>query len=145
MTRFLISLILITTLNTNLFACKTPNELIDNYFRDFNSANSKKIEKNFSFPFMVIQNGKKTIHNELSSFYDFEIIKNTGWKESVINSVILISKKNKSAIAHVNFSRINDKDTVYLTTDAHYILINKDNNWYISGIIIDGNVPLGKE
>ncbi len=145
MTRFLISLILITTLNTNLFACKTPNELIDNYFRDFNSANSKKIEKNFSFPFMVIQNGKKTIHNELSSFYDFEIIKNTGWKESVINSVILILKKNKSAIAHVNFSRINDKDTVYLTNDAHYILINKDNNWYISGIIIDGNVPLGKE
>ena len=59
MTRFLISLILITTLNTNLFACKTPNELMDNYFRDFNSANSKKIEKNFSFPFMVIQNGKK--------------------------------------------------------------------------------------
>tara|TARA_B100000242_G_scaffold205782_1_gene149284 strand:- start:402 stop:854 length:453 start_codon:yes stop_codon:yes gene_type:complete len=145
MIRVLISLILITTLNTSLFACKTPKELMDNYFQDFNSANSKKIEKNFSFPFMVIQNGKKTIHNELSSFYDFENIKDTGWKESVINSVILILKKNKSAITQVNFSRINDKDTVYLTTDAYYILINKDDNWYISGIIIDGKVPLGKE
>ena len=98
MIRVLISLILITTLNTSLFACKTPKELMDNYFQDFNSANSKKIEKNFSFPFMVIQNGKKTIHNELSSFYDFENIKDTGWKESVINSVILILKKNKSII-----------------------------------------------
>ena len=145
MIRVLISLILITTLNTSLFACKTPKELMDNYFQDFNSANSKKIEKNFSFPFMVIQNGKKTIHNELSSFYDFENIKDTGWKESVINSVILILKKNKSAITQVNFSRINDKDTVYLTTDAYYILINKDDNWYISGIIIDGKVPLGQE
>ena len=145
MTRFLISLILITTLNTSLFACKTPRELMDNYFQDFNSTNSKKIEKNFSFPFMLIQNGKKTIHNELSSFYDFENIKNTGWKESVINSVTLILQKNKSAITQVNFSRINEKDTVYLTTDAYYILINKDDNCYISGIIIDGNVTLGKE
>ena len=144
-TRFLISLILITTLNTSLFACKTPRKLMDNYFQDFNSANSKKIEKNFSFPFMLIQNGKKTIHNELSSFYDFENIKNTGWKESVINSVTLILQKNKSAITQVNFSRINEKDTVYLTTDAYYILINKDGNCYISGIIIDGNVTLGKE
>ena len=71
---------------------------------------------------MLIQNGKKTIHNELSSFYDFENIKNTGWKESVINSVTLILQKNKSAITQVNFSRINEKDTVYLTTDAYYIL-----------------------
>tara|TARA_B100000941_G_scaffold221742_1_gene164048 strand:- start:424 stop:861 length:438 start_codon:yes stop_codon:yes gene_type:complete len=145
MIRGLISLILITILNTSLFACKSPKELIDNYFQDFNSANSKKIEKNFSFPFMLIQNGKKTIHNELSSFYNFENIKNTGWKESVINSVKLIFEENKSAITKVNFSRINGKDTVYLTTDAYYILINKEDNWYISGIIIYSNFPLGIE
>ncbi len=145
MIRGLISLILITILNTSLFACKSPKELMDNYFQDFNSANSKKIEKNFSFPFMLIQNGKKTIHNELSSFYNFENIKNTGWKESVINSVKLIFEENKSAITKVNFSRINAKDTVYLTTDAYYILINKEDNWYISGIIIYSNFPLGIE
>ena len=141
--RGLISLILITILNTSLFAYNTPKELMDNYFQDFNSSNSKKIEKNFSFPFMLIQNGKKTIHNELSSFYNFENIKKTGWKESVINSVILILEENKSAITKVNFSRINYKDTAYLTTDAYYILINKEDNWYISGIIMDSNVPLG--
>ena len=145
MIRGLISFILITILNTSLFACKSPKELMDNYFQDFNSANSKKIEKNFSFPFMLIQNGKKTIHNELSSFYNFENIKNTGWKESVINSVKLIFEENKSDITKVNFSRINGKDTVYLTTDAYYILINKEDNWYISGIIIYSNFPLGIE
>ena len=127
------------------YTCETPEELMDNYFNDFNAQDIIMIERNFSFPLMVIQNGKKTIHNELSSFYDFENIKDTGWKESVINSVVLILNKNKSAITQVNFSRINDKDTVYLTTDAYYILINKDDNWYISGIIIDGKVPLGKE
>ena len=138
--------LVITLIMTNyLYACKTPNELMDNYFNDFSSGDIKKIERNYSFPLMVIQNGNKTIHEEISTFLNFEEIRKTGWKESVINSVMVILKKDKSAVTQVNFSRVNNKGDVYLTTDANYILIKEGEDWYISGVIIDSDIPLGIE
>ena len=138
--------LVITLIMTNyLYACKTPNELMDNYFNDFSSGDIKKIERNYSFPLMVIQNGNKTIHEEISTFLNFEEIRKTGWKESVINSVMVILKKDKSAVTQVNFSRVNDRGDVYLTTDANYILIKEGEDWYISGVIIDSDIPLGIE
>ena len=138
--------LVITLIMTNyLYACKTPNELMDNYFNDFSSGDIKKVERNYSFPLIVIQNGNKTIHEEISTFLNFEEIKKTGWKESVINSVMVIIKKDKSAVTQVNFSRVNNKGDVYLTTDANYILIKEGEDWYISGVIIDSDIPLGIE
>ena len=138
--------LVITLIMTNyLYACKTPNELMDNYFNDFSSGDIKKVERNYSFPLIVIQNGNKTIHEKISTFLNFEEIKKTGWKESVINSVMVILKKDKSAVTQVNFSRVNNKGDIYLTTDANYILIKEDEDWYISGVIIDSDVPLGIE
>ena len=128
-----------------LYACKTPNELMDNYFNDFSSGDIKKVERNYSFPLIVIQNGNKTIHEKISTFLNFEEIKKTGWKESVINSVMVILKKDKSAITQVNLSRVNNKGDVYLTTDVNYILIKEGEDWYISGVIIDSDIPLGIE
>ena len=138
--------LIITLIMTNyLYACNTPNELMDNYFNDFSSGDVKKVERNYSFPLIVIQNGNKTIHDEISTFLNFKEIKKTGWKESVINSVMIILKKDKSAVTQVNFSRVNNRGNVYLTTDANYILIKEDEDWYISGVIIDSDVPLGIE
>ena len=138
--------LVITLIMTNyLYACKTPNELMDNYFNDFSSGDVKKVERNYSFPLMVIQNGNKTIHEKISTFLNFEEIRKTGWKESVINSVMVILKKDKSAVTQVNFSRVNNRGDVYLTTDANYILIKEGEDWYISGVIIDSDIPLGIE
>ena len=80
-----------------------------------------------------------------SQLLDFKEIKKTGWKESVINSVMIILKKDKSAVTQVNFSRVNNRGDVYLTTDANYILIKEGEDWYISGVIIDSDIPLGIE
>ena len=138
--------LVVTLIMTNyLYACKTPNELMDNYFNDFSSGDIKKVERNYSFPLIVIQNGNKTIHEKISTFLNFEEIKKTGWKESVINSVMVILKKDKSAITQVNLSRVNNKGDVYLTTDVNYILIKEGEDWYISGVIIDSDIPLGIE
>ena len=145
MKKFLLGLVITLIMTNNLYACKTPNELMDNYFNDFSSGDVKKVERNYSFPLMVIQNGNKTIHEEISTFLNFKEIKKTGWKESVINSVMIILKKDKSAVTQVNFSRVNNRGNVYLTTDANYILIKEDEDWYISGVIIDSDVPLGIE
>ena len=145
MRKFLLILVITMMMTENIYACKTPEELMDNYFNDFSSGDIKKVERNYSFPLLVIQNGNKIIHEEISTFLNFKEIKKTGWKESVINSVMIILKKDKSAVTQVNFSRVNNRGNVYLTTDANYILIKEDENWYISGVIIDSDVPLGIE
>ena len=126
------------------YTCETPEELMDNYFNDFNAQDIIMIERNFSFPLMVIQNGKKTIHNNISTFLNFKKIKKTGWNKSVINSLTLSMKRDKSAITQLNFSRINNDGDVYLTSDVNYILLKENDHWYISGIIIDSDVPLGE-
>jgi hypothetical protein len=145
MKKVLLGLVVTIIMNGSVFACKTPEELMDNYFSDFNAQDITMVERNFSFPLMVIQNGKKTIHNDISTFLNFKNIKKTGWSESVINSLTLLFEKNKSAITQLNFSRINNYGNVYLTSDVNYILIKENEHWYISGIIIDSNIPLGIE
>ena len=145
MKKVLLGLVIAIIMNGSVFACKTPEELMDNYFSDFNTQDITMVERNFSFPLMVIQNGKKTIHNDISTFLNFKNIKKTGWSESVINSLTLLLEKNKSAITQLNFSRINNDGNVYLTSDVNYILIKENEHWYISGIIIDSNIPLGIE
>jgi len=145
MKKVLLGLVITLIMTNNIYACKTPNELINNYFNDFNSGDINKVEKNFSFPLMVIQNGKQKIHNKTSTFLNYKAIRKTGWSESIINSVMLIIEKDKSAVTQVNFSRVNNKGDVYLTTDANYILIKEGENWYISGVIIDSDIPLGIE
>ena len=145
MRKFLLILVITMMMTGSIYACKTPEELMDNYFNDFSSGDIKKVERNYSFPLFVIQNGNKTIHDEISTFLNFKEIKKTGWKESVINSVMVILKKDKSAITQVNLSRVNNKGDVYLTTDVNYILIKEGEDWYISGVIIDSDIPLGIE
>ena len=145
MKKVLLGLVMAVIMTNNLFAYKTPNKLINNYFNDFNSGDISKVEKNFSFPLMVIQNGKQKIHNKTSTFLNYKAIRKTGWSESIINSVMLIIEKDKSAVTQVNFSRVNNKGDVYLTTDANYILIKEGEDWYISGVIIDSDIPLGIE
>jgi len=145
MKKVLLGLVITLIMTNNIYACKTPNELINNYFNDFNSGDINKVEKNFSFPLMVIQNGKQKIHNKTSTFLNYKAIRKTGWSESIINSVMLIIEKDKSAVTQVNFSRVNNRGDVYLTTDANYILIKEGEDWYISGVIIDSDIPLGIE
>ena len=145
MKKVLLGLVITLIMTNNIYACKTPNELINNYFNDFNSGDINKVEKNFSFPLMVIQNGKQKIHKETSTFLNYKEIRKTGWSKSIINSVMLIIEKDKSAVTQVNFSRVNNRGDVYLTTDANYILIKEGEYWYISGVIIDSDIPLGIE
>ena len=145
MKNVLCALVIAIMTSFSIFACETPEELMDNYFNDFNAQDIIMIERNFSFPLMVIQNGKKTIHNEISTFLNFKEIRKTGWKESIINSLILFTKKDKSAITQLNFSRINNDGNVYLTSDVNYIILKENEHWYISGIVVDSNIPLGIE
>ena len=74
MKKFLLVLVITMMMTGSIYACKTPEELMDNYFNDFSSGDIKKVERNYSFPLFVIQNGNKTIHDEISTFLDFKEI-----------------------------------------------------------------------
>ena len=99
MKKVLLGLVIAIIMNGSVFACKTPEELMDNYFSDFNAQDIIMVERNFSFPLMVIQNGKKTIHNDISTFLNFKKIKKTGWSESVINSLTLLLERATLSLA----------------------------------------------
>ena len=71
MRKFLLILVITMMMTENIYACKTPEELMDNYFNDFSSGDIKKVERNYSFPLLVIQNGNKIIHEEISTFFNF--------------------------------------------------------------------------
>jgi hypothetical protein len=145
MARVLYGLLLANMMIGSVFASETPEKLFDNYLSDFNAQDTAKIERNFSFPLVVIQNGKKSIHNDVSALLNFDKIKETGWNSSTIDSLRLLFEKTHSAIARMNFSRINNAGNVYLQTDSNYILTKENGKWYISGVIVDSDIPLGTD
>ena len=55
MKNVLCALVIAIMTSFSIFACETPEELMDNYFNDFNAQDIIMIERNFSFPLMVIQ------------------------------------------------------------------------------------------
>ena len=69
MKKVLIGLVIAVIMTGSIYACKTPEELMDNYFNDFSSGDIKKVERNYSFPLIFIQNCNKTIHDEISTFF----------------------------------------------------------------------------
>jgi hypothetical protein len=145
MAKVVYGLLLASMMIGSVFASETPEKLFDNYLSDFNAQDTMKIERNFSFPLVFIQNGKKSILNDVSAFLNFDKIKETGWNRSAINSLTLLFEKTHSAIAQMNFSRINNAGNVYLQTDGNYILTKENGQWYISGIMIDTDIPLGTD
>ena len=92
---------------------------------------------------MVLNNGKKSIHEKISTFINFEGIKETGWEYSFVNSMDTVSELNNTAIVRLNFSRLNKSNEKYLRANADYTLIKENNKWLISSVIIDSDVPMG--
>ena len=120
---------------------ETPNEAIKRYILDFNS--KKEMDGYFQFPIMVLNNGKKSIHEKISTFINFEGIAKTGWEYSFVNSMDTVSELNNTAIVRLNFSRLNKSNEKYLRANADYTLIKENNKWLISSVIIDSDVPMG--
>ena len=118
-----------------------PTAIIRQYISDFNS--KKDLERNFDFPIMVLSNGEKNIHNDLSKIFDYEDLIESGWKYTSINSLDIVSELNNTAIVRLNFYRHNKFDQKYLRANVLYTLTKKDSNWLISSIDADEEVNLG--
>ena len=136
--------LLLTLLVSGSLWAQSPEEALYKYFELFNSADKEAINKASDSPFVFLIGNNKTVSEYYGDSVDFEGLRKQGWAYSKINESELIYADELSAMVDINFSRLSDDDEVLSTTDALYLLVNKDGNWLLKAGFINSNLSLGK-
>jgi len=139
----LVTLLLTFLISGSLWA-QSPEEALYKYFELFNSADKEAINEASDTPFVFLIGNNKTVSEYYGDSVDFEGLRNQGWAYSKINESELIYADELSAMVDINFSRLSEDDEVLSTTDALYLLVNKDGNWLLKAGFINSNLSLGK-
>ena len=136
--------LLLTLLVSGSLWAQSPEEALYKYFELFNRADKEAINKaSFSpFGFLICKN--KTLSENYGVSVFLVGLRNQGWAYSKINESELIYADELSAMVDINFSRLSEDDEVLSTTDALYLLVNKDGNWLLKAGFINSNLSLGK-
>lgn len=141
--KYLITLLLTLLVSGGLWA-ESPEEALYNYFELFNSADKEAINEASDSPFVFLIGNSKTVSENYGDSVDFEGLRNEGWAYSKINESEVIYSDELSAMVDINFSRLSDNEEVLSTTDAIYLLVNKDSKWLLKAGFINSNLSLGK-
>ena len=136
--------LLLTLLVSGSLWTQSPEEALYKYFELFNRADKEAINKASDSPFVFLIGNSKTVSEYYGDSVDFEGLRKQGWAYSKINESELIYADELSAMVDINFSRLSDDDEVLSTTDALYLLVNKDGNWLLKAGFINSNLSLGK-
>ena len=136
--------LLLTLLVSGSLWAQSPEEALYKYFELFNRADKEAINKASDSPFVFLIGNSKTVSEYYGDSVDFEGLRKQGWAYSKINESELIYADELSAMLDINFSRLSDDDEVLSTTDALYLLVNKDGNWLLKAGFINSNLSLGK-
>ena len=139
-----LTILLLTLLVSGDLWAQNPEEALYKYFELFNSADKEAINEASDSPFVFFIGNKKTISKNYGDSVNFEGLKKQGWAYSKVNKSELIYADELSAMVDINFSRLNDDDKVLSTTDATYLLVNKDGKWLLKAGFINSNLSLGK-
>ena len=135
---------LLTLLVSGSLWAQNPEEALYKYFELFNSADKEAINEASDSPFVFLIGNNKTVSEYYGDSIDFEGLKKQGWAYSKINESELIYSDELSAMVDVNFSRLNKDEEVLSTTNATYLLINKEGKWLLKAGFINSNLSLGK-
>ena len=136
--------LLLTLLVSGGLWAQNPEEALYKYFELFNSADKDAINDASDSPFIFFFGTYKTVSENYGDSVDFEGLRKQGWAYSKINKSELIYADELSAMVDINFSRLNDNERVLSTTDATYLLVNKDGKWLLKAGFINSNLSLGK-
>ena len=139
-----LTILLLTLLVSGDLWAQNPEEALYKYFELFNSADKEAINEASDSPFVFFIGNKKTISKNYGDSVNFEGLKKQGWAYSKVNKSELIYADELSAMVDINFSRLNDNERVLSTTDATYLLVNKDGKWLLKAGFINSNLSLGK-
>ena len=141
--KYLTTLLIALLVSGGLWA-ESPEEALYKYFELFNSADKEAINEASDTPFVFLIGNNKTVSESYGDSVDFEGLRNQGWAYSKINESKVLYSDELSAMVDINFSRLSDDDEVLSTTDALYLLVNKDGNWLLKAGFINSNLSLGK-
>ena len=136
--------LLLTLLAFGSLWAQNPEEALYKYFELFNSTDKEGINEASDSPFVFLIGNNKTVSEYYGDSVDFEGLKKQGWAYSKINESKLIYSDELSAMVDVNFSRLNKDEEVLSTTNATYLLINKEGKWLLKAGFINSNLSLGK-
>ena len=136
---FLFSLILLGHLSAG------PEETVKVFFEDFNKEDILAIDRNSDSPFIYVMGKNTVLEEKYSDAINFDGLKKEGWAYSEINKSNVLYDDNDTAMVQVNFSRLNSKDEIILTSDVTYLLVNKDGSWKLKGGFSSNLASLGND
>ena len=136
--------ILITLFISGGLWAQNPEEAVHKFFELFNSTDKAKLNEASDSPFIFLIGNNKTVSENYGDSLDSEGLREQGWAYSKINESELIYSDLISAMVDINFSRISQDKDVLSTTNATYLLLNKEGKWLLKGAFINSNLSLGE-
>ena len=124
---------------------KTPEKFLQYYFDAFNAQDAKKLDTVFAKPFQRIRNGETVSYTSWREYINFEVVKKTGWKRSVINETEIVYDSDKTAVVRILFSRLDASDNIVAKAEAAMIIVKPDSQWKLATILLPETIPVSKE
>lgn len=124
---------------------KTPEKFLQYYFDAFNAQDAKKLDTVFATPFQRIRNGETVSYNSWREYINFDVIKKTGWKRSVIDETEIVYDSDKTAVVRIIFSRLDASDKIVAKAEAAMVVVKPDSQWKLATILLPGSIPVNEE
>ena len=124
---------------------KTPEKFLQYYFDAFNAQDAKKLDTVFAAPFQRIRNGEIVSYNSWREYINFDVVKKTGWKRSVIDETEIVYDSDKTAVVRIIFSRLDASNKIVAKAEAAMVVVKPDSQWKLATILLPGSIPVSEE
>ena len=124
---------------------KTPEKFLQYYFDAFNAQDAEKLDTVFATPFQRIRNGETVNYTSWREYINFEVVKKTGWKRSVINETEIVYDSDKTAVVRILFSRLDASDNIVAKAEAAMIIVRPGSQWKLATILLPESIPVSEE
>ena len=124
---------------------KTPEKFLQYYFDAFNAQDAEKLDTVFAAPFQRIRNGETVSYNSWREYINFDWIKKTGWKRSVIDETEIVYDSDKTAVVRIIFSRLDASDKIVAKAEAAMVIVKPGSQWKLATILLPGSIPVSEE
>ena len=124
---------------------KTPEKFLQYYFDAFNAQDAKKLDTVFATPFQRIRNGEIVSYNSWREYINFDVVKKTGWKRSVIDETEIVYDSDKTAVVRIVFSRLDASNKIVAKAEAAMVVVKPDSQWKLAMILLPGSIPVSEE
>ena len=124
---------------------KTPEKFLQYYFDAFNAQDAKKLDTVFATPFQRIRNGETVSYNSWREYINFDVVKKTGWKRSVIDETEIVYDSDKTAVVRIVFSRLDASNKIVAKAEAAMVVVKPDSQWKLATILLPGSIPVSEE